>query len=97
MSYGTTTLIKNQFGIEATHGTAVAADTGIIGTVRLPSTDREVRTPRAGSGRRVPGIVDNAYVAQVAAKGITIDLPDPYFQALPWALSCCLWKARPAR
>lgn len=87
MAYGTTVLIKNQFGLEAAHGTAVAADTGLICGVTLPSSDRDVIVPAQGSGRRVPEIIDNAHVGKIAAEGITLDFETPYFQAFPMMFS----------
>lgn len=81
-----------QYGLEgATHGTPVAADTRLVAEATLPDSDRELVVPGAGTGKRVPGLVDNAYYRRQAAEGIQLTTPDgAYFQILPLLLSCCV-------
>jgi len=80
-----------QYGLEAANGTAVPADTRLVVTATLPDSDRELVVPSAGTGMRVPDVIDNAYYRRQAAEGIQLDTPDgAYFQILPLLLSCCV-------
>jgi hypothetical protein len=57
----------------------------------MPDSDRELVMPEAGTGKRVPGVVDNAYYRRISCEGITLGTPDgAYFQILPLLLSSCV-------
>jgi hypothetical protein len=80
-----------QAGLEAVNGTAVAADTRLVAEVALPDSDRELVVPGAGTGKRVPEVLDNAYYRRLSCEGITLTTPDgAYFQLLPLLLSSCV-------
>jgi len=88
---GNKALTIAQYGKETVNGTAVAADTRLIATVTMPDSDRELVVPEAGTGKRVPGVLDNAYYRRISCEGITLDTPDgAYFQILPILLSSCV-------
>ncbi len=77
-----------QYGLEGPHGTPVAADTRLVAEVTLPDTDRELVVPKAGTGKRVPEVLDNAYYRRQSCEGIQLTTPDgAYFQLLPLLLS----------
>lgn len=89
-----TVLRKVLYGKEAVHGTPVAADTMLLGEVTLPESDRSWVIPGIGTGERVPGQLDAAFVRRVLAEGVQFSTPADrgglYFQLLPVLLSMCI-------
>ncbi len=85
---GERALSKLQFGIEATAGTAVAADTLLAGAEILPvNPDRSPSFPEDNLGVRARSsrVRLDQYLYQNS-----IRIPQSYFQALPPILSCAL-------
>lgn len=81
-------LTKMQFGIETTRGTAVAANTMLMGEHQPISPDITNEIVEEDIGVRAKG----ARVRKGDVKGVTdvLRLPNLYFQALPALLSCGL-------
>lgn len=87
--YRTQTIV--QYGLEGAPHTAVPADTRLIAVATMPDTDRELIVPSAGTGKRVPEVIGNAYYRRQSCEGITLATPDGgYFQLLPLLLSACV-------
>lgn len=90
---GQRVLTKVQYGLEGTHGTAVAADTRLMAWCTMPESDREVIIPGAGIGQRVPGLLSAAYVRRVLAEGIRLETPGEsgaYYQIFPLLFSLAI-------
>ncbi len=80
-----------QYGKETVNGTAVPADTRLVAAVTMPDADRELIVPSASTGKRVTGVVDNAYYRRQACEGMQLSTPDgAYFQLLPLLFSACV-------
>jgi hypothetical protein len=81
-----------EYGTETTHGTAVAADTKLLCSVTPTDGDRQIIIPSLGTGQRIAGTLDSAYVRRIMADGLTMEFPADeaglYFQALPFLLNC---------
>jgi len=87
---GQKVLTKVQYGLEGTHGEAVAADTRLMAWATMPESDREVIIPGAGIGQRVPGLLSAAYVRRIMAEGISLETPaesGAYYQIFPLLFS----------
>ena len=85
---GTKALIKVQAGKEATHGTAVAADTMLLCTLDLPEADRDIHIPQADHGARISGLLASAGTRKVLADGMALaDADGAYYEFLPVVLS----------
>ena len=65
-----------QYGKESTHGTAVPADIRLVGTVTLPASDRDIVIPRAGIGKRIPGLVAHIYEERTRERPMRRITPD---------------------
>jgi hypothetical protein len=88
---GVKVLGYNQYGLEAAHGTAVAADTKLLVNVTLPEDDRMVHIPEVDMGVRTNKLLSAAVVRRLVADGLGIEDQDgAYFQLFPILLSCCL-------
>jgi hypothetical protein len=88
---GVKVLTKVQYGLEAAHGTAVAADTMLLCTVGIPEDDRQVHIPEVDMGVRTNLLLDAAVVRKLVADGLSIEDADgAYFQLFPLLFSCCL-------
>ncbi len=88
---GIKVLTKVQCGVEAAHGTAVAADTMLLMRAALSTDDREVHIPEVDMGVRTNKLLSAAVVRKLFAGGITLeDMDGMYFQAFPLLFSCCL-------
>lgn len=88
---GSKVLTKVQYGLEAAHGTPVAADTMLAMRAILPDSDREVHIPNVAIGTRTPLLLDSAIVRRVLADGITLEDADgAYFEVFPLLLSMAL-------
>lgn len=91
---GTRVLSEIQYGLEGTHGDAVAADTKLLAQVSVPGDIRNWVIPGAGTGERVPGQLDSAFLREVLADGIVLSTPAEmgglYYQLLPLILSACI-------
>ena len=81
---------KMQFGIEsaAAHGTAVAADTMLLGEHQPLTKDRAIELVEEDIGVRAAGLRTRAGDTFLVTD--TLRLPNLYFQALPALLSCGL-------
>jgi len=90
---GERVLHKIQYGKETNHGTAVVADTMLLGEVTLPDSDRTVIIPGFGTGERIPGQLNSAFVRRILANGVRFATPADrgglYYQLLPliWSAS----------
>lgn len=88
MGAGTRILTVNQYGLEGTHGDAVAADTRLLCTMELPASDRTVVVPKSGIGKRVPKLLSAAHVPRIGVEGLRLTTPGgAYYQILPLLLS----------
>lgn len=90
---GQKVLTKVQYGLEGTHGDAVAADTRLMAWATLPESDRDVVIPGAGIGQRVPGLLSAAFVRRVLAEGIRLETPGEsgaYYQIFPLLFSLAI-------
>jgi len=91
---GERVLHKVQIGKESSHGTAVAADTMLLGEVVLPEADREIVIPGFGTGERMPGQLASAFVRRVLGEGVTFNTPadrgGAYYQLFPLLFSMCV-------
>ena len=91
---GERVLNQIQFGVGAVNGTAVAADTRLLGEVTMPSDAREWVRPGWGTGTRVPRVADNTFLRKVGPVQIAFNTPaergGAYYQMLPLLFSACL-------
>lgn len=76
---GEKTFIKNQYGIEATRGTGVAATRMWPGTVRVPP-DRTPDHPQELTGSRI--MSRRTVIKQILVDGLTMTMDAAQFQAL---------------
>ena len=77
--------IKNQYGLEATNGTAVAATGRLLGQVKM-GKDREIRFPDDALGIRARAY--RSVTEQIHAGNIQLSFPEgAYFEALPIIMS----------
>jgi hypothetical protein len=78
---------KVQFGKESTRGTAVAADTILLGKTPAVSTDRKFVVPEENTGIRAQGVraVNHQYLYNN-----TLSTEHGYFQQLPALFGCSL-------
>jgi hypothetical protein len=81
---GEKAFIKNQYGKESSHGTAVAATNKILGEVTVPK-DRTVTFPEDALGIRARA--NRSVVNQIHVDGLRINFPNAYFEALPVIMS----------
>ncbi len=82
---GEKAFIKNQYGKEAIHGTAVAATGMLLGVVDM-GKDREIRFPEDTLGLRARA--NRSVTEQIHAGNMRITFPEgAYFEALPVILS----------
>ena len=98
---GERVLHKVQIGKESSHGTAVAADTMLLGEVVLPEADREIVIPGFGTGERMPGQLASAFVRRVLGEGVTFNTPADRRGVLPVVpavvFDVCEWKYHAGR
>lgn len=88
---GVQPLTKVQYGLEATNGTAVAADTILLCTFDVPANDREVHIPNVDAGIRSSMLGDYAVVRRAHAAGGTLaDADGAYYELFPLLFSACL-------
>jgi hypothetical protein len=79
MAQGEAVFIKNQYGLETTRGTGVAATRNFAGTVVLPA-DRKPGRPVEKTGSRIQS--RRAVIKQILVDGIQMKMDAAYFQAL---------------
>lgn len=88
---GVQVLTEVQYGLEATNGTAVAADTMLLMTADLTAADRDVHIPTVDVGTRTNQLIDYAVVRRAHATGIALsDADGAYFQMFPLLFSSLL-------
>lgn len=81
-------LTKVQYGLEGTHGDAVAADTMLLCRVGMAESDREIQIPQVDMGVRTPGLLAAAIVRKLIADGMTLEDADgAYFELFPLLFS----------
>lgn len=78
---------KMQFGKESTRGTAVAADTMLLGRIPAIGSDRKPVFPREDVGINTPAV--RSYIPQYAYSN-TLSVEHGYFQLLPVLFGCGL-------
>ncbi len=86
MADGERALTKMQWGLESVNGTAVAADTRLLGEHQPISPDRTNEVVEEDAGVRAKGV--RTRKGEVVGVTDNLRLPDAYFQALPMMFSC---------
>lgn len=80
-----------QYGLEAAHGTAVAADTKLLMAVSLPGDDRDTHIPEVDAGVRTNRLLSASVVRRLVAQGIGLeDMDGAYYEVFPLLFSCGL-------
>jgi hypothetical protein len=87
MANGERVFVKNQYGVEATHGTGVAATRMWPGTVTVPK-DRTVDHPQNLTGSRI--LSRRSVIKQIVVDGIVLSMEAAQFQALLMAFGIAL-------
>jgi hypothetical protein len=66
----------------------------LLGQVTVPDSDRDVIIPGYGTGQRIPGQINNAFVRRILAEGVTFATPadrgGAYYQLFPLLFSSCI-------
>lgn len=93
---GTRVLRLCQYGLESTHGTAVAADTKLLVTAKVPDEDRQIKIPRVDMGVRTPLLLNSAYAQKLLAEFSIEDANGAYFEMLPLLLSMGIKNISPS-
>ncbi len=78
---GSEMFVKAQYGKESTKGTPVASTRRWLGTVSIPA-DRKPAHPPYTLGQRAQS--NSTEIRQLLADGIKLEMPEAYFQGLPF-------------
>lgn len=93
---GVAALRKCQYGLEGTHGTAVAADTMLLCRSSVPAGERTPHIPQVDMGVRTPGLLAGAIVQRQFAEFTLEDADGAYFELFPLLFSLGIKNITPS-